>query len=251
MLFVLSDRSALLDCVPRGGRAAELGVFTGDHAAGMQRVIGCNELHLVDTWSYDPADRVPFPDMPEHMMEREAVVADYFGPDPDASLEEHFRTTVQRFANDPAVTIHRSRTSDAYRQFDDGCFDMIYVDANHQYEYVLRDLLEWGPELRMGGLMFLNDHYDSPDGRRQNLGVIGATAAFVKRSAFDYVAMSAAPWSDMVLTNDPGSAYAREFVGNLLRQPAPLVELPDAVVPHYNHKFVAGPGFARQLPSFM
>lgn len=36
-------------------------------------------------------------------------------------------------------------------------FDLIYVDGNHDYEYVRKDLMNWWPKLRVGGIMLLHD----------------------------------------------------------------------------------------------
>ncbi|MGE3175055.1 MAG: class I SAM-dependent methyltransferase [Planctomycetota bacterium] len=251
MYFVHSDRDLLLQCAPKGGRAAELGVYTGDHAETMLRTLECRELHLIDYWRFRVRDHVPFEDVPAHFAELVAVTKAYMGDDPDAKLEACHRQTVARFAADRRVVVHREPTSAAVSRFADGHFDLIYVDANHQYEGVMRDLLEYAPKLARGGLLFLNDHYDAPEGRRQNLGIVGAAAAFVKRTDFRYVALNAAPWSDLVLTNDPDGAACRHFTANLLQRNVPIVELPDQLVPNFAHKLVAtSDGKSKLLPSF-
>jgi Methyltransferase domain len=251
MLFVMADRDVLLQCVPKGGRVAELGVYTGEHAALMLETVRCEELHLVDYWQYQPREHIPFPDTPAHFEALERVTRQYMGPDPNVTLERCYQQAVERFAGDPRVTIHRERTAEAVAGFADGWFDLIYVDANHQYEYVLRDLLEYAPKLKPGGLMILNDHYDSAEGRDQNLGIVGAAAAFTKRSHFDYIALTSAPWSDLAITDDPDSPYCQEFVDNLLGSNVSMVELPDSIVPNFQHKVVAARnGTVRHLPSF-
>jgi hypothetical protein len=251
MYFVLSDRDVLLSCLPKRSVIVELGVFKGDHAEEMLRVVDPKELHLVDAWHYDLGEHVPFDDTPAHFAELERQTRQYMGDDPAAALEEFYAGTVRRFAREERVTIHRMKTFDAVHQFEDGSLDMVYVDANHQYEYVLRELLEYAPKLRPGGVFILNDHYDSPDGRMQNLGVVGAAATFLKRSEFVPVAMSAAAWSDLVITNDPGEVYCREFIDTLLASPAAIVEVPGALVPNYQHVWVEQGGkVIRHMPSF-
>lgn len=36
-------------------------------------------------------------------------------------------------------------------------FDLIFIDGNHDYAPVARDLLNWWPKLRVGGLLLLHD----------------------------------------------------------------------------------------------
>ena len=60
----------------------------------------------------------------------------------------------------------------------------MYIDANHQYEYVLRDMMEARKKLRPGAILLMNDFYEGPGGAEQNLGVMGAVNTFVKRFNF-------------------------------------------------------------------
>ena len=59
----------------------------------------------------------------------------------------------------------------------DSHFDVMYVDANHQYEYVLRDMMEARKKLKPGGIMQMNDFYEGPGGVEQNLGVVRKVAS--------------------------------------------------------------------------
>ena len=47
--------------------------------------------------------------------------------------------------------------------FPDEYFDFIYIDADHSYEGVVRDLKAWWPKIKKGGL-FCGDDYIPDDG---------------------------------------------------------------------------------------
>ena len=46
--------------------------------------------------------------------------------------------------------------------------DFIYIDGNHSYKYVLQDLVDWYPKLKMGGVIIGDDAVDTPDLLRKN-----------------------------------------------------------------------------------
>jgi hypothetical protein len=252
MLLIFSERDGLIECLPKGGKAVELGVYRGDWSAKLMSTVGFDELWLVDSWEMKKEELNPFPDHPAHLAGLEQAFKEFYkGETTSAALEAGFIEVQQKFGQNPKVKILRKRTFEVVKLMADGFFDMIYVDANHQYEFVLRDLIEFAAKLRPGGVMILNDFYDSPDGRLQNLGVVGALSAFMKRSGFQYLAATASRFSDIAISNNPNSPYCQEFVQRLLRSKYAMVEIPNSLVPNYSHKFFKfQDGTLRVLPSF-
>jgi hypothetical protein len=45
-------------------------------------------------------------------------------------------------------------------QFRDGYFDFVYIDSDHRYEYVKRDIDDWWEKLRPGGVMAGHDYVE-------------------------------------------------------------------------------------------
>ena len=108
--------------------------------------------------------------------------------------------------------------------------------------------MEARPKLKPGGLLFLNDFYEGPGGAEQNLGVIGAVNAFVKRYDFCYVAMTYGSYADIVLTNDPDAPFVRTFLDNLNESDLQFIGLTDAIVPNIRYKLLRkGNGDLRYL----
>jgi predicted O-methyltransferase YrrM len=58
------------------------------------------------------------------------------------------------------IEIMKSTSSDASRKFDDESLDLIYIDASHDYHSVLKDLQDWYPKLKTGGIICGDDYID-------------------------------------------------------------------------------------------
>lgn len=63
------------------------------------------------------------------------------------------------------VRIMKMRTDEACKQIADGSLDFVFVDADHSYEGVKRDIADWTPKVRKGGIVFGHD-YNWPTVRR-------------------------------------------------------------------------------------
>jgi Methyltransferase domain len=138
-----------------------------------------------------------------------------------------------RFSQTPAVKIIRADSSQAIKRLLDRNLDVIYIDANHQYEYVLRDMMEARKKLKAGGILLLNDFYEGPGGAEQNLGAVNT---FVKRYDFQYLAMSHGFYADVALTDDVSSPFVKEFLANLNNSELLFIGISDALVPNIRYK---------------
>lgn len=183
----------------------ELGVLTGNNASTMFEVLAPEVMYLVDSWSCEPAVEYkranahrPWVDDPEKYAEY------YGGPLSDqATFDRLYQKTVQLFSNKSNVQIVRASTRDAASQLKASGvanLDMIYVDANHQYETVFDDLLEYQHFLNEdNGCLQLNDCCHSELGMKQNLGVLEAAVKFCKLTNFTPVLLTNTDWTDILL----------------------------------------------------
>ena len=173
---------------------------------------------------------------------------EHFGDDPNATQEQNYQYVKNRFAQMATVKIIRADSFQGIKELADRNLDVIYIDANHQYEYVLRDMMEARKKLKAGGIMLLNDFYEGPGGAEQNLGVIGAVNTFVKRCDFQYLAMSHGSYADVALTDDVSSPFVKEFLANLNNSDLFFIGISDALVPNIRYKlYRKGNGELRYL----
>ena len=58
----------------------------------------------------------------------------------NAAGDVQYEAIARRFAGDPRVSLHRQYSYKAAAGFGPDRFDFVYLDGNHHYEFVLRDL---------------------------------------------------------------------------------------------------------------
>ncbi|MBX3611371.1 MAG: class I SAM-dependent methyltransferase [Hydrogenophaga sp.] len=223
--------AAVFNAFEREPAIAELGVLKGENALRMQQTFAPESLMLVDSWSADSQKAYsPFETLPAWVSPPETFAYYYGGPlDDPATWERLYQNCIDKFVDQPNVQIVRKDSHSAYedvRQRIAGRgLDLLYVDASHQYEYVLRDLLTWQDLVRPDGVMMLNDCCYSRKGAMQNLGVLEALVNFLKRSDFVPVAMTNTDFSDVVLVRK-GSYMIEAIDTALANSDVPFVELP-------------------------
>ncbi|BAO80671.1 SAM-dependent methyltransferase [Serpentinimonas raichei] len=213
-------------------RVAELGVLRGENAARLQQALEPQTLLLVDPWSsaatalatHPFEDTLPWIDPPQ-------VYHSYYGGDlgEQATFDRLYEECRQRFAGHSNVEILRQSADAALRTLKnrkEAALDLIYIDANHQYEWILRDLLLWSELCAPDGILMLNDCCHSAAGIRQNLGVLEAVGSFVKRSDFIPVLLTHTDWSDLILCRKAG------VMELLLDQVISNIDLRYVEVPH-------------------
>lgn len=52
-------------------------------------------------------------------------------------------------------------STEAVKLFPDKYFDVVFIDANHNFEYVCKDIDAWLPKIKKGGILFGHD-FDYP-----------------------------------------------------------------------------------------
>jgi predicted O-methyltransferase YrrM len=126
---VLPDRLALLDHLPKGGTAAEVGVASGHFTRSILQRNQPRLLHLIDMWASERYSE----GLDEVRVHNWAV-----------------------FATD-ILQAHRGRSVDVLATFPDACFDWIYIDTDHSYETTIAELRTAAPKIKAGGFIAGHD----------------------------------------------------------------------------------------------
>lgn len=209
----VSDAFTELDVVPY---AAEIGVLRGKNAADIHACLKPSKMWLIDKWAAVERFHHPFRERPFYIEPEEAHDAYFGGPMQDQeTFDRIFEEAKARFADVQGVEIIRQDSMEGFHSMQrslSACprplLDFIYIDADHEYEYVLRDLMYWCGLLSTNGVIQLNDACFSRLGAAQNLGVLPAVTEFLKRMAFTPVVLTNTDWSDLVLVRTNSDMHA-------------------------------------------
>lgn len=133
----LTDLYPLLALLRPGSVVAELGAFAGDSTRQFLASDKVARLYSVDWWmgGYDADDQASS----ANMVEAEAAFDLLLG---DSRLVKVRDDTVRA-----ALTVP------------DG-LDMVYLDADHRYHFVVQDLAAWVPKVKAGGFIAGHDYTD-------------------------------------------------------------------------------------------
>lgn len=238
------DRSFLYECMGRILQAraiepvvAELGVLRGENANHILQRVDPVVLYLLDAWSAVSAAEYSQTNGHRPWVSALSAFKDYFGGalDDQATFDRLYEEAIHRFRADSRVQVIRADTREGLRRLDTlhpQGFNLIYVDANHQYERVLDDLLGSASLLHPDyGCLILNDCCHSVAGVRQNLGVLEAAHKFCQMTSFRPVLAVNRDWTD-VLFAPQGSPLSVELDLLISGSDLSFVEVPMWLLPN-------------------
>jgi len=120
----LPDRESVLRRMKVGASCAEIGVQTGQFSKSILGICRPSKLHLID-------------------LNLECF-----------SIREQFRSDI----DGGTVCLHEGDSSTILQGFPDGYFDFIYVDGDHSYQGVTRDIRAATSKLAERGFLIFNDY---------------------------------------------------------------------------------------------
>lgn len=135
--------TGLLDFVatlPPGFVMAEIGCYAGESTTIFLTRAG--HITAIDPWEDYDEDNRPYGEL-EHICDSHLVEAAF-----DKVVDEaHGR-----------ITKIKGRSTEIAQTFADGTFDVVYIDANHEYPHVLTDVTAWKPKVKPGGILAGHDY---------------------------------------------------------------------------------------------
>ncbi len=122
----------------------ELGVFRGENSQLICEAFPRLFLTMVDTWKAWPRDSTYY--------KTDEVMGRMSQNEWDAIYAEAFERTIHC-----RVQILRGSSAEIAESFPSG-LDFVFIDAEHTYEAVKRDIELWTPKVRLGGLVMGHDY---------------------------------------------------------------------------------------------
>lgn len=123
-------RQFIINALPKKSIGAEIGVHLGDFSQLILDHVSPKRLHLIDPWEYKASKKY-----------KSAVYGGLVGN--QERMDKRYLKVCNRFKKNietNQVEIHRGYSANILQQFPDEYFDWVYIDGNHQYEYVKKDL---------------------------------------------------------------------------------------------------------------
>ena len=124
-------------------RGAEIGVD-----AGRNSLILCQEIPDLELWSIDPWLR-----MKEYS---DPITGKQWGAKDESRTKRNYERTVSRLTGHNAHII-KGTSMDVVRDWDIE-LDFVYIDANHNFNWVMEDLINWSKHVRNGGIVSGHDY---------------------------------------------------------------------------------------------
>lgn len=116
---------------------AEIGVQKGRFSLRLCQVIPDLHLYCVDPWqSYELNPRGRSSDI----------------------QDEYYKMTRDLLAP-YNVTFLRMMSMEAIGWVPDGSLDFVYIDGNHDFDFVMEDIINWSRKVRVGGIVSGHDYY--------------------------------------------------------------------------------------------
>jgi hypothetical protein len=131
--------------MPKWSVCAEIGVWKGDFSEKILEVVKPKKLHLIDPWLFMPKYRNRW---------YGGLVAKN-----QKDMTSIYHDVRRRFKKNKNVIIHRATSQDASSLFKNDYFDWIFLDGNHSYEYVKKDIELYLSKIKKGGFIAGDDYW--------------------------------------------------------------------------------------------
>jgi len=119
----------------------ELGVSAGENFFHLLNANPNLFLYGVDTW----------------VLQKDNKIEDY-NKDEKITLEQRKKSVLSQLPYYPnRCKIYEERTDRAHKYFENDSLDFIFIDADHTYESVKKDIKLWTPKVKTTGMIFGHD----------------------------------------------------------------------------------------------
>lgn len=119
----------------------EIGTFYGANLLSVSETYGIHpqsKLYCIDPWK-------DYTDYPEYKDKQENTYTT-------------FLRNIKNSGKEDKIVIRRGFSNEEIVTFKDNFFDIIYIDGNHEPEYVLEDAVLSFRKLKVGGIMIFDDY---------------------------------------------------------------------------------------------
>jgi len=149
--FIPKDgKDFLLEILPKDSIGAEIGVHMGDFSARILKIVKPSKLHLIDPWKYENSETYST-----------ALYGGKAKGGGQSELDARYEVVLRRFKSQidlKKLEVHRGTSEGEGESFANEYFDWVYIDGNHLYEFIKKDLELYFKKLKVGGYLTGDDY---------------------------------------------------------------------------------------------
>ena len=140
-----NEFGVILEKLGLNGYGVEIGVSMGNYSEVLLSSTKLSKIYFIDPWKEYPRD-----------VYNDNTNCTQEGQD---NRFKYVTDKLKKYGD--RACIIRKDSIDALRDFSDGYFDFVYIDANHAYEYVKIDINNWYPKVKVGGIFAGHDYMNA------------------------------------------------------------------------------------------
>ena len=152
------SRDFILRKLPKGAVCAEIGTYRGDYAVRIISIVKPKKMYCIDPWREIPNSKEKY--LQVYQDQRYELV----------------QTRLKKSIEVGITHIIRETSDNAVSQIADNSLDFVYIDGDHSYNQVSKDLSNYWIKLKSKGILS-GDDYNIPETAKavfefaQNLGL--------------------------------------------------------------------------------
>lgn len=173
--FSVTQISPMISHLNRSGKqdlvGVEIGVQAGWNALDILRNLPIKKLYLIDPY-------LDYPDYHEYGNSKEnQKILDW--------CKKNCKRILRKYKD--KIMFINLFSEEAAKIFKDGELDFVYIDGNHSYKYVKKDIKLYYPKVKIGGVIGGDDYSNYPTSEIMNFGVVRAVNEFFKGKKFYFM----------------------------------------------------------------
>lgn len=141
----------MVETFPDGSRFVEIGSWKGRSAAymGVEIINSGKKIKLdcIDLWS----DELFNGNSIENLNTSDPIYSSY-----DGVLMNLFLKNIEPVSS--VINVVRKDSSEAAKLYQDKSLEFVFIDADHTYEGVKKDIIAWLPKVKSGGILAGHDY---------------------------------------------------------------------------------------------
>lgn len=160
---------------------AEIGVCEGEFSQELLTIPTIRKLYLIDPWKFYPGS-----------YEKDPANVDQAGQD------QRFIRVRDKFERDSRVSLIREESLTASARFYPLQLDVAFLDAQHDKDSVIRDLIAWKSRARF---LAVHDYTDRPEALSMGFGTVSAVEFFCNQFDWKISTVTDEEWPTVLLVH--------------------------------------------------